>query len=855
MDESKVVAYARFCPVRSGESASIKATTTSIPCGGEMYDFCKVYTGADKTVNIYHESVQPLIKKFLSGYNVCILVFGESGSGKSYTLAGTVSERNAFFPLAVNDIFQINTHSIRIEAYELQGDVLKDLLSSNSDHFNLAASSNAVYVRVNRYDHTAGFVEGLTSQVVDSAEKCTKAFKTAWENRTLDPSSSRGFNTSHPHATVVISLTAKDNIKKFCSRLTFVKLPCSDGLSDQPLTRRSHPSLLRPLRSFRKLVMDLSDNSNPLNANYVDSKLTQILREALGGNCISCMLVTLNPPKKDGQLAMELLLRCARHVQDITNYPIVNTKAAVGLLKMYYKLLERAEQGKGGTDLASTQVFDDAQNYAKKAEDQMGEIVTLKNRNKELESKLGHTVSERASLEKKLLHCKEELLTVKRELLSTQRQVIQQGADSEDEILKKRKELLFLEKQNSELTSDLSRLRLESDTVIGRTEKLQAQRDKATEDYLQLKLKHEVLSKEVNNKTGENDELKMQMVSLITTKQALEQEIDSYKVECAALKARIDGFTSGYQANNHTATNGAHLENENTSLKQRVQQLENALANIQSKPPPTEIKTMIVPSPEMEQQLQTYTQLNQKLRETNQVLEQKHKQLSEMYRSRLERYIQDITSHIQQQTSGSYHQHDSTLLNSYATEMIQSMAESYNSRESELEMCLRKAHTQFNDLLSYLNQVATENVTLKRLLTRNGISTNTVELHPPNLVLNKTPDVVASTRSLDQLSNSLDTALRKLSHISHEAPPNFKHHLTELYCQLVRVKGQLLVTKSPLLANGIDKSQQEENHKVLQQLEQQNVSLITRCTIAEAQVQELQKYIAKVLNERTILNK
>ena len=851
MDESKIIAYARVCPARSGESTdSIEITTKSIACGGELYDFHKVYAGTDSTVNIYHDSVEPLIRRFLSGYNVCVLVFGEGGSGKSYTLAGTVHERNAFIPLAVNDIFQSNAHNIRIEAYELLGDAVKDLLSTNSDPFNLAAMSNAV--RVNRFDHTAGFVEGITSQLVESVAKCTKAFKTAWDNRTMDPSSTRGFNASHLHATVVISLIRQDNVNKLFSRLSFIKLPCSDGLSDQPLSRRGHPSLLRPLRSFRKLVMDLSDISNAINANYFDSKLTQILREALGGNCISCLFVTLNPLfKKDGQL--ELLLRCARHVQDITNYPIINTRAAVGLLKMYYKLLERAEQGKAGNELANTQVFDDAQDYAKKAYDQMGEIDTLRSRVKELESKLGHTVSECASLEKKLLQSKEELLKVKKELLTTQRQVIQQGAESEDEIHKKKQELLLLEKQNSELMSDLTRLRLESDTVIGRTEKLQGQRDKATEDYLQLKLKHEVLSQEVNSKTGENDELKMQMVSLITSKQALEQEIDGYKVECAALKARIDGFSSGYQAK-QTTTNGGHLEHENTSLKERVQHLETALANIQSKPK-TETKTVIVPSPEMEQQLQTYTQLNQKLQETNQTLEHKHKQLSEVYRSRLERYIQDITSHIQQQTSGSYPQHSATMLISYATEMIHSMAESYNNREKELEMSLKKAHTQFNDLLTYLNQVATENATLKRLLTRNGVSTNTVELHPPNLVLNKTPGELASTRSLDQLSNSLDTALRKLSHISHEAPANFKHHLTELYRQLVRVKGQLLVTRSPLLANGIDKSCQEGNHQVLQQLEQQNVSLISRCTIAEAQVQELQKYIAKVLNERTILNK
>lgn len=853
MEEQRVTTYVRIRPARAGEPVrELEATANSIRCGGESYEFSKVFTETDNTTDIYGESIHPLIKQFLAGYNVCVLFFGETDSGKSYTIAGTVNDRNAFFPLTISDIFKDSTHVIRIEAYEILGDALKDLLNSNGGHFNVASSS---HLKINRYDHAAGFVEGLASQAVDNAERCTKAFKTAWENRTMDPSSSRGFNTSHPHATVVISLVGQDSLKRLCSRFTFVKLPCSEGISDRLGTHRGHPSLLRPLRSFRKLAMDLSDVTNQLNANHADSKLTQILREALGGNCISCIFVLLKPSSKsDGHL--EQLLKCALHVQDITNYPIINTRAATGLLKIFYGLLEKAEQGKGVNNLASTQAFDEAQDYAKKAYDQMGEINVLKSRVKELESKLSNMVSECAGLEKKLLQSKEELLTVKKELISTQRQVVQQGANSEDELHKKKQELLLLEKQNSELMSDLSRLRMESDTVVGRTEKLQTERDKANEEHLQLKFKHELLLREVNNKTGENDELKMQMVSLITTKQALEREIESYKVECSTLRARIDGFTAGYQTNQN-ATGETHFETENSSLKQRVHQLETALSIIQARSH-TQANETANASMGVAQQVETYSQLNKKLKETNKALEDKLKDLTQEYRSRLERYIQDITRHVSQQSAGPYHQHEVTLLSSYTTEMLHSMAESYTSREEELEMSLRKVRSQLNDTFAYINQLTTENDVLRETLAKHGINVDQKGLFQ-HIVLSKTPELVKASNSYEKLDGLLETALRKVTHLSHEAPTNFKHQLVELYQQLVRMKGHLLVTKPSVLIDGDSHDcktyHQQGYHKILQQLEQQNASLLTRCSIAEAQVQELQKYIAKVFNERTLINK
>jgi hypothetical protein len=54
---------------------------------------------------LFRSSVDELIDFLLAGFNVCLMVMGESGSGKTYTLAGEGTSRAGIVPMIFDTLF------------------------------------------------------------------------------------------------------------------------------------------------------------------------------------------------------------------------------------------------------------------------------------------------------------------------------------------------------------------------------------------------------------------------------------------------------------------------------------------------------------------------------------------------------------------------------------------------------------------------------------------------------------------------------------------------------------------------------------------------------------------------------
>lgn len=64
----------------------------------KQFTFDHVYNIRCSQQEIFEESALPLLHKLVLGYNVTIMAYGPTGSGKSYTLGTTNTEVNFCFP-------------------------------------------------------------------------------------------------------------------------------------------------------------------------------------------------------------------------------------------------------------------------------------------------------------------------------------------------------------------------------------------------------------------------------------------------------------------------------------------------------------------------------------------------------------------------------------------------------------------------------------------------------------------------------------------------------------------------------------------------------------------------------------
>jgi kinesin family protein 18/19 len=55
----------------------------------QRYYFDRIFPLDTSTETVYQNTCQDLISSVVQGYNACVFAYGTTGSGKTYTMAGT----------------------------------------------------------------------------------------------------------------------------------------------------------------------------------------------------------------------------------------------------------------------------------------------------------------------------------------------------------------------------------------------------------------------------------------------------------------------------------------------------------------------------------------------------------------------------------------------------------------------------------------------------------------------------------------------------------------------------------------------------------------------------------------------
>ncbi len=267
-----------------------------------------MYDGDASTANIFDEVVKGLIDSTLKGINATIFAYGQTASGKTFTVRGSESSPG-LIPLSINELFvgigSTKTHkfTVKVSFFELYNETVNDLLDSTKTNLELRENYSGVYIK------------GLTELEVDSPARAMEclyagdAVKKVGETR-LNEQSSRSHTVFRVSIESRLLGEAVATSPAQVSQLNLVDLAGSEGLSRtraEGMRRREGVQINKSLLALSNVIQRLSANTYKF-INYRDSKLTRMLQPALGGNSKTAIICTVSKLTENYQETINTIL-------------------------------------------------------------------------------------------------------------------------------------------------------------------------------------------------------------------------------------------------------------------------------------------------------------------------------------------------------------------------------------------------------------------------------------------------------------------------------------------------------------------------------------------------------------------
>jgi len=275
------------------------------------FSFDKVFKPGATQMLVFEE-VSMLIQSALDGYNVCIFAYGQTGAGKTYTMEGPggkrsnddVDEQKGIIPRAMDLIFSRThdlgkhgwTYKFEMQHLEIYNDNLVDLLNNSSGNPD---SKKLEIKTTSEKKENKVWVKNVTSHPVENINQVNRLLQQSKKARTTAATKAND-RSSRSHAVFILKIKGKnDNTgEEVESDLNLIDLAGSERISDTGAQGMR-------LKEAQKINSSLSNLSNVISAlankeshvPFRNQKLTFLLKDSLGGNSKTLMIVNVNPVK------------------------------------------------------------------------------------------------------------------------------------------------------------------------------------------------------------------------------------------------------------------------------------------------------------------------------------------------------------------------------------------------------------------------------------------------------------------------------------------------------------------------------------------------------------------------------
>ncbi|XP_058215072.1 kinesin-like protein KIN-5B [Rhododendron vialii] len=325
-----------------------------------VFTFDKVFGPKAQQRSIYDQAIAPVVNEVLEGFNCTVFAYGQTGTGKTYTMEGGMRNKGGelpadagVIPRAVRQIFdtleaQNADYSVKVTFLELYNEEITDLLAPE-DFSRSSEDRQKKPISLLEDGKGCVIVRGLEEEAVYSANEIYNLLERgAAKRRTADTLLNKRSSRSHSVFTITIhvkeaSVGDEELIK--CGKLNLVDLAGSENISRSGAREgraREAGEINKSLLTLGRVINTLVEHS--AHIPYRDSKLTRLLRESLGGKTKTCIIATIS---QSAHCLEETLstLDYAYRAKNIKNKPEANQKMSKAvLLKDLYLEIERMKQ-------------------------------------------------------------------------------------------------------------------------------------------------------------------------------------------------------------------------------------------------------------------------------------------------------------------------------------------------------------------------------------------------------------------------------------------------------------------------------------------------------------------------------
>ncbi|CAN7040719.1 hypothetical protein IGI04_006169 [Brassica rapa subsp. trilocularis] len=328
--------------VESTKNGEVIVMSNGLP--KKSFKFDSVFGPSASQADVF-EDTAPFATSVIDGYNVCIFAYGQTGTGKTFTMEGTPENRGVNYRTLKN-LFEIMkerenrySYEISVSVLEVYNEQIRDLLVPASQ--NVSAAKRFEVRQVGEGNH---HVPGLFEARVTSIEEVWDVLKTGSNARAVGKTTANE-HSSRSHCIYCVMVKGENLLTGECtkSKLWLVDLAGSERVAKTEVQGerfKETQSINKSLSALGDVIYALANKSSHIP--FRNSKLTHLLQDSLGGDSKTLMFVQISPNEKDNSETL-CSLNFASRVRGIELGPAKKQLDNTELLK-YKQMVEKWKQ-------------------------------------------------------------------------------------------------------------------------------------------------------------------------------------------------------------------------------------------------------------------------------------------------------------------------------------------------------------------------------------------------------------------------------------------------------------------------------------------------------------------------------